>query len=286
MECILDAKSLVGEGPAWDSQSETLLWVDIEGRELHRFDPRRRRDQVVRLPEYIGAAVPRASGGVVAALRDGFYHVDLDTQAVILLAKVPQTGTDHRFNDGKCDALGRFWAGTLPLSQDRPTGVLYCLEPDLTVRPVIDGLTISNGLGWSPDHRVMYLIDSAVRSVTAYDYDLASGAPSGGRTIIEIEDGIPDGLAVDVEGMLWVAHWGTWRLSRWDPRTGDRLQEFGLPVSQVTSLAFGGPDLRNIYVTSARLGLSPADCEAQPYAGGLFELPAPVPGLPTMSFAG
>ncbi len=276
----------MGEGPAWDDTTGSLLWVDIVRGEVHQYDPVAASDRVIRLPDYVGAVVPRRRGGLVVAMRGGFHHLDPETETLHLLAGVETDQPDHRFNDGKCDLAGRFWAGTMELNESRPTGVLYCLEPDLTVRSVVHGVTISNGLGWSPDQRTMYYIDTPTKVVSAFDYDPAKGTPTRRRTVIRIEHGSPDGMAVDSEGMVWVAHWGGYRISRWNPATGALLEEYPIPVAQVSSIAFGGPDLRQIYVTTAARGLSAAQREKEPLAGGIFTMRSPVPGLPTQAFAG
>lgn len=286
MQCVCDAKATVGEGPTWDSTRASLFWVDIEGRTVHEYHPGRNQDRVINLPDYVGAVVPRSGNGVMVAMRGGFYHVDLHTELVTLVAPVEADLPDHRFNDGKCDALGRFWAGTVELSEQFPVGALYCLDRDLSVNTVLHGVTDSNGLGWSPDNRTMYYIDSATRNVTAYDFDLTLGALSRPRVAIHIDDGIPDGMTVDSEGMVWIAHWGAFKISRWDPGNGNLLEELRVPVAQVTSLTFGGPDLRRIYVTSAARGLSVQECLRQPNAGGIFAVDAKVAGLPAYPFAG
>lgn len=286
MELVWDGKALVGEGPAWDARDGTLLFVDIEGRTVYRLDPRTGAVDRWDVGDYVGAVVPRRAGGVVITLSDGFYHLDLATGRRHRLAAVEADRPENRFNDGKCDPQGRFWAGTLHLAERDPLGTLYCLEPDLTVRPVLSQVTISNGLGWSPDGSIMYFIDTAIRAVSAFDFDAETGAIRNRRPVIAIQEGGPDGMAVDQEGMVWVAHWGGSRISRFDPGTGRRLQAWHLPVSQVTSLTFGGKDWQDVYVTSARRGLGPDDLAREPAAGGLFHFRSDTPGLPTEPFAG
>ncbi len=286
IDCILDAKAEVGEGPAWDASTGSLLWVDILRCEVHQYDPVASSDRVIRLPDYVGAVVPRRRGGMVVAMRGGFHYLNPETESIELLAEVETDQPTHRFNDGKCDPSGRFWAGTMELNENRPNGVLYCLEPDLRVRATVHGVTISNGLGWSPDQRTMYYIDTPTKVVSAFDYDPATGALTRRRSVLRIEHGFPDGMAVDSEGMVWVAHWGGYRISRWNPDSGTLLEEFPVPTAQVSSLAFGGPDWRQIYITTAARGLSTAQREQEPLAGGIFTMQSPVPGLPTQEFAG
>lgn len=286
MELVWDGKAIVGEGPSWDARDQTLLFVDIEGRTVHRLRPETGTVDTWQVGDYVGAVVPRRSGGAVITLSDGFYHLDLATGNHKPLVAVEADRSEHRFNDGKCDPRGRFWAGTLHLEEQDPLGTLYCLEADLTVRAVVSNVTISNGLGWSPDGRTMYFIDTPTHCVFAFDFDVETGAVQNRRTVIEIHEGGPDGMAVDQAGMVWVAHWGGSRVSRFDPKSGRKLQEWLLPVSQVTSLAFGGRDLQDVYVTSARRGLDAAALAREPAAGGLFHLRSDTPGLPTDAFSG
>ncbi|MCP1310124.1 SMP-30/gluconolactonase/LRE family protein [Paenibacillus tyrfis] len=288
-ELILDGKAALGEGPVWDHRSGRLLWVDIEGMRIHHYDPVQGTDRSIQLDQRVGAAVPRAEGdGLVLALEHGFHLLDPATERLTKIAD-PEAGLlENRFNDGKCDEAGRFWAGTMNRMSSGPTGALYCLETDGSLRKAIDGVVCSNGLGWSPDGRTMYYIDSPTKQVVAYDYEPAAGAISNRRTVVTIPEGegVPDGMAVDREGMLWVAQWGGWRVSCWNPQTGERLGFVRVPAAQTTSCAFGGPDWDELYITTARTGLSEEQLAQQPHAGGLFRVKTGVKGRPACFYGG
>ncbi|WP_332089872.1 SMP-30/gluconolactonase/LRE family protein [Paenibacillus sp. GYB003] len=284
-ELILDAKATLGEGPSWDERNGLLYWVDIEGKRLHTYETGSGKTSSVSFGQRIGAAVPRKSGGVVMAMQDGFYAYDPARGGLSFLGNPSGRKEETRFNDGKCDAAGRFWAGTMSLTGKAGQGALYCLETDLTIRTVIENVSCSNGLAWSPDNRTMYYIDSPTRKVVAYDYDLASGQIANGRTVVEVTEkgAVPDGMTCDAEGMIWVALWGGFGIRRWNPATGELLLKVEVPAEQSSSCAFAGAELNELYITSARVGIAESD---QPLAGGLFVYRAGIKGLPTFAFGG
>ena len=239
--------------------------------------------------QMVGTVVPRARGGVMLALHEGFASLDLDTGRVGPLPPPPEHDpATARFNDGKCDPAGRFWAGTMSLVKGKPLGGLYRLDADGSVHLMFRDVRTSNGLAWSLDRRTLYYIDTPLMRVDAFAYDDATGAIAGRRTVITIPPGIgrPDGLTLDSDGMLWVALWEGGRVTRWNPRTGELLQTVRLPVTRVTSCAFGGPDLDTLYITSAREGLTHAQLAAQPLAGGLFKMKPGVRGMPAPAYRG
>ncbi len=284
MELVLDAKARLGEGPIWHARRGVLYWLDIENGEVHVYDPVARADRTVRVGQQVGTVVPRARGGVMLAVEQGFASLDLETGAVAVVAN-PEPETGNRFNDGKCDPAGRFWAGTIGREG---TANVYRLDADLTSHRMITGVTCSNGIAWSLDRRTMYYIDTPVRTVVAYDYDQATGAIANRRVAVDLtrEPGYPDGMTLDAEGMVWIGMWDGWALTRWNPATGERLAAVKLPVARVTACAFGGPDLGTLYITTAWTALSDADRAAQPLAGGLFRCAPGVRGLPAPEFAG
>jgi sugar lactone lactonase YvrE len=179
---------------------------------------------------------------------------------------------NNRFNDGKCDPAGRFWAGTMSINEEPNTGNVYMLGVDLSFEKKISGVSISNGMAWSADQRTFYYIDTPSFEVAAYSYDKTTGNISNKTTIMKIlkEEGNPDGMTIDNEGMLWIAHWDGWQITRRDPQTGEKLLQISLPVSRVTSCCFGGENFADLYITSAREGLSDEDLQKQPLAGSLF----------------
>ncbi|CAM3678749.1 SMP-30/gluconolactonase/LRE family protein [Marinicrinis lubricantis] len=288
VELVLDAKAALGEGPCWDHQLQQLYWVDIVGQKVHIYDPAAQADHPIDLPLMAGTVVPRKQGGLVVALQDGFYALDLKTEQLTLLAKPMDEPSPNRFNDGKCDAQGRLWAGTMPLSGSSPNGNLYCLHADLQVKHHLGGIGTSNGLAWSADQKTMYYIDTPTKQVFAFDFDLAEGTITNRRTVISFmeEEGFPDGMTIDANGMLWIAHWGGYQVSRWNPQTGEKLESVKVPARQVTSCTFGGEQLDELYITTARIGIDEAGLLEQPHAGGLFKYKPGVRGMISYAFEG
>jgi sugar lactone lactonase YvrE len=286
VEIVLDAHAELGEGPSWDPATRRLIWVDITAELVHRFDPASGQDERFEVGQPVGAAVPTTDGRLALAVSDGFAFLDPTTGAVERIADVELDLPDTMMNDGKCDPAGRLWAGTKDAVGSRSIGALYRLGPDRRPVQVLTGLKVSNGLGWSPDRTTMYFIDSPTQRIDVFDFDLERGEIADRRTLVEIPEawGLPDGMTVDEEGFLWVAFWGGSAVRRFDP-TGevDSLVEF--PVSQVTSCAFGGQDLSELYVTSARDGLSEEQMAEQPLAGALFRLSPGVRGQRPHPFA-
>lgn len=281
-ELVLDACSELAEGPSWDAATGLLIWVDITHSLVHRFDPATGRDEAIDVGKHVGAAVPRASGGLALALADGFGILDTYTGRVEMIAQVEAENPLNRMNDGKCDPSGRFWAGTMAYDSRVGAGALYRLETDGRVSKVVVGVTISNGLGWSLDQRYMYYIDSGSDGVDVFDYDATTGAVTRRRRLIEIaaRTGTPDGMTVDADGYLWVALWDGWAVHRYAPDgTLDRVVR--VPVARVSSCTFGGDDLGDLYITTAWENLSAEARAAQPHAGGIFRARPGVTGLPT-----
>lgn len=286
---VLDAKAELGEGPSWDGKNGVLYWVDIPRGLVHIFEPAKSSDKSIRAGEYVSCVVPRKSGGVAVTLQHGFYTIDLKSGRTTKLAEVENDVAGNRFNDGKCDPAGRYWAGTMDVKEERASGSLYRLEKK-EVQKILSSITISNGLGWSPDNRTMYHIDTPTRKVSALDYDVLTGDVKNRRTVIDFagheQPGSPDGMAVDAEGMIWVAHWGGYRVTRWNPATGRVLDFVSLPASQVTSCCFGGVNLDDLYITTARTGLDDQVLSQQLHAGGLFRVRPGLKGQPTCDFDG
>ena len=222
------------------------------------------------------------------ALHHGFAHLDLETEELTFISDPEPDKPENRFNDGKCDPAGRFWAGTLALDEKPRAASLYCMDTDLSVRRVLGNVGNSNGIVWSLDNTTMYYIDTPTREIAAFDYDLETGAISNRRVAVTVpqEYGYPDGMTIDEEGMVWVALWGEGCVCRWDPRTGELLHSLRLPVRQVTSCAFGGEKLDELYITSACIGPEGKALAAQPLAGGLFRVHPGVKGIEAFEFNG
>ena len=285
--CVLDAKSLLGEGPFWDTAEQHLYWVDIKRRVIHRFDPGTGEDRTWSTPEDIGSLAVREKGGLLVALKSGFHFFDLETGEATPLGLPTGQPPHNRFNDGKTDRQGRFWAGSMDDHEKVSSGGLFRLNSKLECEKMVDGIICSNSLCWSPDSRVMYYADSWQRTVWAWDFELETGAIRNRRVFVEIpqSEGVPDGATVDIEGFVWIALWDGWRVTRYDPQ-GRAEHSVNLPVERPTCPMFGGPELNIIYVTSASIGLSDQELKEQPLAGGLFAFKADVPGLPEMRFKG
>jgi sugar lactone lactonase YvrE len=286
--CVLDAKATLAEGPLWDSRHDHLWWVDIPAGELHAYDPAREEDAVIEVGEMVGAVGLRRRGGLVAALEHGFATIDLPSGRVERLQDPEPDRPGNRFNDGKCGPDGHFWAGTMARDQTPEQGSLYCLEPDGSVQRKVSNVTVSNGLAWDESAGCMYYVDSPTQCVYAFDYEAATGTLSNRRVAVQIpeEQGTPDGLALDERGMLWVAQWGGARVGRWNPRSGEQLMAVDVPATQVSSCAFGGQQGTQLFITTAREGLSPDALAGQPQAGGLFVVEGDVRGGPSYLYDG
>jgi sugar lactone lactonase YvrE len=285
--CVLDAGALLGEGPVWDVSGERLYWVDITRQEIHHFDPVSGQDACFQLPQAPGSLAVRQGGGLIVAAGSSFHSFDPESGRLTQIAEVEPNQPQNRFNDGKTDPKGRFWAGTMHREVVRPTGALYRLDPSLHWQRMQDGIVCSNGLAWSPDGRTLYHADTALRRVWAWDFDPEQGAMENRRLFAALteDQGWPDGATVDAEGFYWLAHWDGWRLTRFDP-TGRVERVVKLPVQRPTCPAFGGPGLDVLYVTSARDGLTPEMLSRQPKAGGVFAIEIGIKGLPQPCFAG
>jgi sugar lactone lactonase YvrE len=280
IEVALAAAAEVGEGPIWDASRSALLWVDIYRCEVHLFDPASGGDTVFGVGQPVGAVATTASGDLRLAVRDGFARLDVGSGEVRLVAPVEIALSDNLMNDGKCDRAGRFLAGTTSYSETPGAGALYRLNADLTVDTILADVTLSNGLDWSPDGTIMYYVDSRLQRIDMLDYDTAGGV-AGRRTFLEIprDAGMPDGLTVDADGHVWVALWGGAAVRRYAPDgTLDRV--LPLPVSFVTSCAFGGAQLDELYITTSSWEFDAARFEAEPEAGALFVARPGVAGLP------
>jgi sugar lactone lactonase YvrE len=294
-EVVVEAGAELGERPFWDPGRSCLTWVDIHAGRLHRYTPGAGDEVVLELsadgrPIGIGAAARRDSGGYVLAAADGFRLTGPEGLSEGGPLRPPGMGADVRFNDGACDRLGRFWAGTVAHDVRPGAGALYRLDPDGTITTVLEGVTESNGLGWSPDGDILYYIDSGEREprVRAFDYDLETGRIGWDpRDLIPFPPGpaVPDGLVVDAEGCLWVAIWGGGEVRRYAP-TGGLLATFPVPVSRPTCPGFGGPGLADLYLTTAWEGMDDQQRAAEPLAGHLLRTRPGTEGLPAGTFGG
>lgn len=288
-ELVWDAKAELGEGPCWDARAQVLWWVDIGAGSLYRYTPAEGTNEVFSFDQPVTAAVPRQSGGLIISFPHGIAAFDPDRKETqVLVDGVESDRPNNRFNDGKCDAFGRLWIGTLSKSGAKGEAQLYVLDPNLQLREAFGPVSCSNGMAWSPDGRTLFYIDTPTRQVAAFDYDAESGTIRNRRVAVEIPEGegFPDGMTIDREGMLWVAHWGGARVSRWDPASGRQLGVVKVPAEQVTSCAFGGPGGDELYITTAREGLREEQLAQFPLAGGLFRVRPGFSGEPALAFGG
>lgn len=286
VQLAYQANDILGEGPVWVPDEQALYWVDILRPKLRRWHPASGIYQDWTMPADIGCFALREKGGAVLGLRTGIAFLDFSNSAVTQLIDPEADLKFTRFNDGKCDRLGRFWAGTMDEESPNYRGALYRLDTNGEIRQMKPGIGISNGLGWSPDNRTMYYTDSAKHTIWAYDFNLRSGTITNQRVFARTPEGyVPDGLTVDAEGFVWSAKWDGWKVVRYAP-DGSIDQEVPLPVQRPTSCMFGGSELKNLYITSATTGLTESELTAQPLAGGVLVLENDIQGLPEPYFAG
>lgn len=287
IDCVLPWGAHLAEGPVWSMHEKKLYWVDILAPAAYRFDPTTGINEACPLPRLVSALVERGGGGLVALTQQGIESLDFTSGALTPMVRPEADIPENRFNDGKCDAAGRLWGGTMRLDASRPSGSLYCIRPDGSFRRMDQGFTVSNGMDWSPDGRTMYFVDSAAGRIHAYDFDAVTGNLANRRTFITLsaEEGRPDGLTVDAEGTIWVALWDGWAIRRYAP-DGRLLSTIRLPVPRPTSVAFGGEDMRTLFITSARIRLPAKVLADAPFSGSLFALRTTTPGRAPWSFAG
>jgi sugar lactone lactonase YvrE len=291
-ELLVDARATLGEGPLWDADRGLLWWVDILAGAVHAFDPATGHDEAIEIGQAVGAVALRQGGDLLVLGQDAILALNPQTRSLRPVMAFDRENPPRRTNDGKPDPAGRLWLGRMTFDHAAGMGSLRRLGPDLALEAVLTGLTIPNGLAWSPDGKTMYFTDSISREVTAYDFDAEAGEISAGRSFLRIgpavglpDAAVADGLTVDAEGHVWVAVWNGGCVIRVSP-AGAITARFDLPVTQVSSATFGGPDLSELYVTSAREDFTEADAAREPIAGGLFRLRPGVRGLPPHRFAG
>jgi sugar lactone lactonase YvrE len=274
---VLQSQALLGEGALWSYRDEKLYWIDIEACAFHIYDPVANTDKIFSTVAKVGTVVPLDAGNVLLALQNGIHEMDIKTGECTLITN-PISDPNIRFNDGKCDSAGRLWVGTVDRYEKKGASVLYRIDKDKTTQVMLTNVTISNGIVWSLDNRTMYYIDTPTRCVQAFDYDNRSGNISNGKIAIRInnQSGYPDGMTIDAEGKLWIALWGGGCVSRYDPNSGECICTIKVPAPNTTSCAFGGKDLKTLYITTARQSLHKDELKQYPLSGNLFSA---VPGV-------
>nr|KAG5714120.1 hypothetical protein BaRGS_020448 [Batillaria attramentaria] len=242
--------SQIGEGPHWDDASQSLYFVDIQKGDVYRWFSATGDLSKVHLDGTVSLVVPRRAGGYVIGQGLGLSLLEWDTATATTIAEVDEIPT-NRFNDGKCDASGRLWAGTMGKLDGEPVGSLYSLDTQRRIQKHLSGIGVSNGLAWSEDNRTMFYIDTDTHKISAYDFDLANGVMSNQRTAVDCPDLRPDGMTIDADGKLWVAGFGAAAVFRFDPETGQTLQKIDIDgAKQTTSVCWGGKNRDELYLTS------------------------------------
>ncbi|MEP0711703.1 SMP-30/gluconolactonase/LRE family protein [Algoriphagus sp.] len=268
----IPSQCFLGEGPYWHAGRQNFFWVDIENGKLYEHQLKTGETKTRSFPHRLAVALESEDGSLMLGLDRKIAKFDLDTEELTWLCEVESDYTLHRFNDGKVDAKGRIWIGTLSTKFTEGAGSLYCIDQDLEPKKKLSNLTISNGMAWTADNQTFYFIDTPTRQIKVFHFDLESGEIEFDRIAVEIPEelGFPDGMCIDREGMLWVAHYGGSGVYRWNPRNGELLDKIELPVPQVTSCCFGGENLDTLLITTAQENLSEAQLKEYPQSGDVF----------------
>lgn len=269
----------VGEGPIWDYKYNRLLWIDTQGS-VFVYTPADGKNREIKVDKLVGTVVPYTQDTVVVALEDGIYTLDLQNEKLTFLT-APEGGIDgNKYNDGKCDANGRLWVGTMD-KDCTPKKANFFVFDGKNSQKVISEVSISNGVAWSLDNKKMYYQDTPLLTVSAFDFDIEKGTICNRKEVIHIPEdmGTPDGNTIDSEGMLWVANWGGACVSRWNPNTGELLQKIDIPALNVSALAFGGENLDELYITTASYYMPDDKAHLYPEAGKLFVVKPGVKGV-------
>ena len=283
-----DVRATLGEGVCWSPREQALWWVDILEHRLHRDSLATGAHDAWPFGETISAVAERQAGpGLAVTLRRGLALFDPHTRDLTRLDEPEREREGNRFNDGKCDTRGRFWGGTMDFSTTAASGALYCFDAAGHARRAIDlGWIVTNGPTWTQDGRTMFVNDTVRQRVVAYAFDPQTGAVGASRDWLVLGDGHPDGMTTDAAGRLWIAHWGGACVTCHDPASAAELARISLPTAHITNVAFGGPDMTTLFITSARHELTDAQLAAQPLAGALFAVETDAVGLPANLFAG
>ncbi|WP_374569426.1 SMP-30/gluconolactonase/LRE family protein [Ideonella sp.] len=288
--CLWPAGATLGEGTCWSEREQALYWVDILEHRLHRWRLADGERSTWAFDDTVSAVAERAHRpGLAITLRRGLALFDPDSGELQRLHEPEPDREGNRFNDGKCDAQGRFWAGSMDFGCKAPTGALYRFDANGHGTRAFDaGFAVTNGPTWSRDQRTMYFNDTVHQQIHAFDFDADSGTLSNQRPWLRFAkgDGYPDGMTTDADGRLWIAHWGAACVTCHDPDSAEELLRVKLPTDHITNMAFGGPGLCTLFITSARFELSATQLAQQPLAGALFAVETNVTGRPAHRFAG
>lgn len=276
LELVWELKTMLGEAPVWEKNSQSLYFVDILEKKLYIYETLTGNKVSYDMPSYISCFAIGDDGYIYVMLIDGLYRFDEETKTLTYISSPEDHDSDHRFNDGKCDSKGRFYVGSMENTYTNSTGSLYYIDETMTFKKVLHhAFTVPNGLAWNDAIGKFYHVDTIKKDVNAYEYDSITGKLGEKKTIIHFEDGegSPDGMVIDDEGMLWIAHWDAYKIGRWDPMIGNKIDEIAIPCERPTSLAFGGNDMKDLYITTASL----EDAKGL-YAGSLYKVRVEVGG--------
>jgi len=286
-EIYIKAENILGESPMWDHIGNNFLWVDIENKFLYISDAQRKDITQLKLESRVSAvALTNTADLYLLALETGLKLFEAKSLTLKEIVNPEKNLKNNRFNDGKCDPAGRFWVGSMDMDCKPKAANLYCLEGLDIFKLKLNNITISNGLDWSIDRKYMYYIDTADYAVRCFEYDINSGSISNPQIVITVPEdyGAPDGMCIDKEGMLWIAHWGGGNISRWNPVNGELLDRVEVPAPHVTSCCFGGKALDTLFITTARKALNEEQLKEYPQSGSVFSFQPDVGGFKTNMF--
>ncbi|MDS9996164.1 SMP-30/gluconolactonase/LRE family protein [Bacillus atrophaeus] len=290
MEAVLEAdtRAVIGEGPLWDEEKKCLYWVDILGSRLHVFDPAEKENHTVSFKSFVTSLAKYSSDELIMTMKDGFYLYHLRENKLTPIKQPEDMDKSLRFNDGKCDPSGRLWAGTTSMEGKQEAASFYRLEADGGLVKIKDNVSTSNGLDWDRKRQLMYYIDTPTQEIVCYQYDPDSGDVSNPETVYHFQesDGSPDGMTIDRDGMLWVALFGGGRVAKIDPFQKKWIDSIMVPAKYVTCCAFGGEDLKTLYITTATEQMTETERYNQPHAGGLFSVRLTTGGYVPAPFSG
>ena len=284
---VYTAAAKLGEGAIWNYKTQELYWVDIVGEKLHIYHPESNTNKTISMPCRIGTVVPTQEiNKAVVALEDGIYKVDISKEILSLLSAVEATNFKNRFNDGKCDPNGNLWVGSMHLEKTKPLASLYKVNGKGRATKMLSNITISNGIVWSKRGETMYYIDTPTKKIRAFDFDMASSTISNERTVVEVneKDGYPDGMTIDENGMLWVGMWNGNAVAQYNPNTGALIRKIAVPAHNVTSCAFGGNNLDELFITTASVDMTEEEKKKYPLAGAIFKVKPGVKGVKSPFF--
>lgn len=276
----------LGEGAFWNHETQELYWVDILGKKLYVYNPNTKLNTSFEMPSRIGTVVPQSDSTAVVALEDGIYIQNTRNGSLTRLSNVEADIPENRFNDGKCDPNGNLWVGSMHLAEKEPNAKLYKVAPNGTATAMLDSITISNGIVWTKDAKTMYYIDTPTAKIKAFDFDAKTSTISNERVAVEVPAslGFPDGMAIDEHDNLWVGMWNGNAVVCFDPKTGSVITRIEVPAHNVTSCAFGGPNLDILYITTATVDMTDEERSKFPMAGSVFKVIPGVKGVPSSFF--